>query len=86
MEDGDALDLTSGTDFPHVEPQQPDPSPGRLVRFYDDDGPICQLNPEAPGVLYHPESGRPIRPGTKAWARAAVRLKFVEHEGDDGQP
>ena len=81
MDDGKALDLTS--DMPHVEPQQPDPSPGRLVRFYDDGGAIAQLNPESPGTLYDAETGRPLRPGTKKWLRAALRLKLVE-QGDAG--
>ena len=55
----------------------------RLTRVYDDDGAICQLNPELPGVLFDPVTGNPVNRFTEKWARMLQRLYALEGVQDE---
>lgn len=53
----------------------------KLVRLTDDGGDICQVARERPGVLFCPESGRPVVRGTGRWRSMVSRL-LAKAEGD----
>ena len=46
----------------------------RPLRIYDDEGAVCCLDGNIPGVLLDPVTARPLRIGTKSWQRAMERL------------
>jgi hypothetical protein len=49
----------------------------RLTRIYDDRGCVAQLSNAAPGVVFHPVTGKPVKVGTRSWARILERLEAL---------
>ena len=46
----------------------------RPLRIYDDEGAVCCLDENIPGVLLDPVTARPLRTGTRTWQKALERL------------